>query len=116
MNALSLEAYDGLDGSRWGSSSDEPSHCRSRLYAADGRVLFCTLDAEHRHDPVDFRHGNGLTRWTTAEAVASWNAPRCIGCGERLPHTDSSGYHASCAGRDRYIADERDDIESEAAA
>lgn len=114
MSAVTLAGFDGLDASPWNEPAKETEHCLSRLYTARG-PLFCVLDAEHRHDPMDFRHGNGVTRWTTAEALASWNAPRCIVCDARLPHTDAAGYHAECAGRDRYTADELDDVEEVAA-
>lgn len=54
----------------------EPAPCTSVYWLPPGHVhhgasLRCALDAEHRLDPSDSRHGRGLTRWTTAEAARS---------------------------------------------
>lgn len=53
--------------------------------------LRCPLDADHRHDQSDARHGRGLTRWTSAEAARSLAdfgprpaaGPFCDSCGFR---------------------------------
>lgn len=114
MSAPTLADFTGLNASIWNGPVDDEPHCLSRYYAADGRVLFCTL-ADHSMDSVDSRHGNGPARWTSEQAAESARAPKCPTCDERLPHTDAAGYHAACAGRDRYTADELDDVEEAAA-
>lgn len=54
----------------------EPEPCTSVYWLPLGHVhhgasLRCALDAEHRLDPSDSRHGRGLTRWTTEQAATA---------------------------------------------
>ena len=114
---MSLTIWDRVPAVR-PEFDDEPMACPSRLYlrAVRDRAAYslgCTLDAEHTGAGLDNRHGQGLARWTSAEAADSLAecraaaGPLCTDCETRPQHI--GGRCWICA------ADElvRDNIETE---
>lgn len=100
---------------------DEEQDCPSRLYlpvgsAYPGGSLGCTLDVAHTGCGVDRRHGNGLARWTDADAAQSLaelsaTPPAGLRCTECPRPAVVAGLCQMCRGVEQ-AADDR--IEAEA--
>lgn len=121
MTALSLEAYDGLDGSRWNvPAKPEPAVCRSSFPHPQTSLGWALCEVDHREmcTPVHGAMVNGQWfTWSTRAAAAAWSAvntcaysycPQIVAVGQAYCSTRCSllGEHGD---------DNRDDVEEAAA-
>jgi hypothetical protein len=115
---MSLSVWDLPVTTRPEFDDFEAAPCTSVYWLPLGHVhhgasLRCALDAEHRLDPSDSRHGRGLTRWTTEQAalsLADFGPRPAAQCSDCTSPAATRGLCAACAGRE-LACDDREVIE-----